>query len=119
MRWRAEAKRLSVLWRTLKPLRYHPEALEELVRAPGYYQDHDLMEQADELEAEILQALHELQAAPKLHPEVMPGLRAWRPTKKFGWRVGYTERGKEIVILATYHPAGHEDPLYWIDRDLL
>ncbi len=76
------------------------------------------MEQADELEAEILQALHELQAAPKLHTEVAPGLRAWRPTKKYGWRIGYTERENEIVILAAYHPAGYEDPLYWIDRGL-
>jgi hypothetical protein len=76
------------------------------------------MANADELEAELLQALHELQADPSLHPEVAPGLRAWRPTKKYQWRIGYTERTHDIVILAAYY-SGAEDPFYWIDRDLL
>jgi hypothetical protein len=46
---------------------------------------------------------------------VVPGLRAWRPTKKYQWRIGYTERIDDIVILAAYY-SGAEDPLYWIDR---
>jgi hypothetical protein len=101
----------------MKPLLYHPEALDELANASSYFHEHALVSNADELEAELLQALHDLQSDPNLHPEVVPGLRAWRPTKKYQWRIGYTVRKDDIVILAAYY-SGAEDPLYWIDRVL-
>lgn len=101
----------------MKPLLYHPEAMTELECAPKYFQEHFLISNADELESELLQALQELQADSDLHPEVAPGLRAWRPTKKYQWRIGYTVRKYDIVVLAAYY-SGAEDPLYWIDREL-
>ncbi len=71
----------------MKPLRYHPEALAELGGAPNYYLLKGLISNGDELQTDLLEALQALQTEPTLHPEVVQGLRAWRPTTKYLSRI--------------------------------
>jgi hypothetical protein len=99
----------------MKPLVFHPEALEEIHVAPLYYYENDLLAVGDRLVAELNRALDEILKRPHLWKRVLGIIHSYGPTRKFKWRIIYMEMPSEIFVIAAYY-SGAEDPLYWIER---
>jgi ParE toxin of type II toxin-antitoxin system, parDE len=99
----------------VKPVKFHPDALAELHRAPQYYYETDLLEVGDALVAELNHALDEIGRQPHLWKRILENIHSYGPTKKFKWRIVYIEQPRDVFVIAAYF-SGEEDPLYWIER---
>jgi hypothetical protein len=78
-----------------------------------------LIEQAVAFLDEIKAAVAAIQKSPTrwrlADPASHPTIHTFGPTRKFGYRIGYTEEEHFIYILAYYY-SGAEEPLSWTDR---
>jgi plasmid stabilization system protein ParE len=96
----------------VKPLKYHPEARNELRAAYGWYVQRSI-QAADGFYEEILPALDRLHRQPRLYPSYIYGTQRVL-LARYPFAIVYRDLAREIQIIAIAH--AKRRPGYWIKR---
>jgi hypothetical protein len=97
---------------TSKPLRFHPQAEQEYLRALAWYRERSLIA-AVNFERAFDQAVERIRDSPQRWPIYVAHFRKYT-LRQFPFSIVYQDFPSEIVVFAVSH--GRRKPGYWKDR---
>ena len=96
----------------MNPLKFHPEADEEMMEAAVFYENQQL-DLGKRFLSEVQHSLSLILINPTLYPVIYNNVRRCI-TKTFPFNVIYRITTSQIIVVAVMHQS--RDPDYWKDR---